>query len=229
MSARAALLAHIRTESTGWVGCRSEDLGMTRPPMPRLRRVSPDSLGWTRRRCGKGFTYLDEHGRRLSAVDVARCRALVIPPAWQDVWICPAPNGHIQALGTDVAGRRQYLYHPAWREQRDQAKHARVIDVAGRLPAARAMVAKDLAQRGMPRARALALAFRLLDIGFFRIGGEDYAEENGSYGLATIERQHVRIDGDQVVFDYVAKSGQQRLVLVEDAAVLDAVRTLLRR
>ena len=197
--------------------------------MPRLRRVSPDSPGWTRRRRGRGFVYLDEHGHRLAADDVARCKALVIPPAWQEVWICPAPNGHIQAVGTDEAGRRQYLYHPVWREPRDQAKHARVVEVAGRLPAARAAVAKDLAQSGMPRDRALALAFRLLDIGFFRVGGEGYTEENGSYGLATIERQHVRLDGDQVVFDYVAKSGQERLVVIEDAAVLDAVRTLLRR
>ena len=197
--------------------------------MPRLRRVSPDKPGWTRRRHGKGFTYLDEDGRRLAVTDVARIKALVIPPAWEDVWICPAPNGHIQAVGTDVAGRRQYLYHPTWREQRDEAKHVRVVDVAARLPAARSTVADHLALPGMPKERALALAFRLLDIGFFRIGGEGYAEENGSYGLATIEQQHVRIDGDAVVFDYVAKSGQARLVAVEDAAVVDAVRTLLRR
>ena len=197
--------------------------------MPRLRRVSPDKPGWTRRRHGKGFTYLDEDGRRLAVTDVARIKALVIPPAWEDVWICPAPNGHIQAVGTDVAGRRQYLYHPTWREQRDEAKHVRVVDVAARLPAARSTVADHLALPGMPKERALALAFRLLDIGFFRIGGEGYAEENGSYGLATIEQQHVRIDGGAAVFDYVAKSGQARLVAVEDAAVVDAVRTLLRR
>jgi DNA topoisomerase-1 len=197
--------------------------------MPRLRRVSPDSPGWTRRRRGKGFTYVDEHGQPLSADDVARVKALVIPPAWRDVWICPAPNGHIQAIGTDVAGRRQYLYHPAWREQRDEAKHARVVEVAARLPSARTTVAKHLATSGMPKERALALAFRLLDIGFFRVGGEGYTEENGSYGLATIEQQHVRIKGDQVVFDYVAKSGQERLVVVEDDAVVAAVRPLLRR
>ena len=105
--------------------------------MPRLRRVSPDTPGWARRRRGKGFVYLDEHGQPLGAEDRARCKALVIPPAWEDVWICPAPNGHIQAVGTDAAGRRQYLYHPVWREQRDKAKHDRVLDVAARLPKAR--------------------------------------------------------------------------------------------
>ena len=161
--------------------------------MPRLRRVSPDSPGWSRRRHGKGFTYLDEAGRRLPPADVTRVKALVIPPAWDDVWICPAPTGHIQAVGTDVAGRRQYLYHPAWREQRDEAKHGRVVDVAARLPAARSTVATHLARSGMPKERAMALAFRLLDVGLFRVGGEGYAEENGSYGLATIEQQHVHI------------------------------------
>ena len=145
------------------------------------------------------------------------------------MWICSRPNGHIQAVGTDDAGRRQYLYHPAWREQRDEAKHARVLDVAARLPAARSVVARDLAVPGMPRQRALALAFRLLDLGLFRIGGESYAEANDSYGLATIEQRHVRIEGDDVVFEYAAKSGRQRVVAVQDEAVRQAVAVLLRR
>ncbi len=197
--------------------------------MPRFRRASPDAPGWTRRRQGRGFVFLGEHGGRLGADDVARCKALVIPPAWRDVWICPVPNGHIQALGTDVAGRRQYLYHPAWREQRNHAKYARITEVAARLPAARAKVTEHLDLPGMPRERALSLAFRLLDVGFFRVGGEGYAEENGSYGLATIEQQHVCIKGDDVIFEYVAKSGQERALAVQDDAVRDAVRTLLRR
>src|SRR5262245_9393938 len=112
--------------------------------MPRLRRVSSESPGWTRSRSGRGFDYFDEQGARLGADDVARCKALVIPPAWNDVWICPLPNGHLQAVGTDDAGRRQYLYHPAWREQRDVAKHARVLDLATRLPAARRKVTEHL-------------------------------------------------------------------------------------
>src|SRR5262245_19428368 len=135
--------------------------------MPRLRRVHPDSPGWARRRQGQGFTYVDASGALLGAEEVGRCKALVIPPAWTEVWICPAPNGHIQAVGTDDAGRRQYLYHPAWRELRDKAKHDRVLLVARRLPRARTKVAADLAQPGMPRQRALGTAFRLLDLGFF--------------------------------------------------------------
>jgi DNA topoisomerase I len=197
--------------------------------MPRLRTVSPNQPGWTRRRQGKGFVYLDEEGQRLSAEHVQRCRQLVIPPAWRDVWICPFPTGHIQAVGTDDAGRRQYLYHPVWRQKRDAAKHDRVLTVAARLPKARERVAEHLALPGMPRERALATAFRLLDLGFFRIGGEAYAEANGSYGLATIEKQHVRTEGDRIVFEYTAKSGNERLVAVADEDVRDAVRALLRR
>jgi DNA topoisomerase I len=197
--------------------------------MPRLRRVHPDSPGWTRRRKGQGFVYLDDELGPLGADDVARCKALVIPPAWTQVWICPAPSGHIQAVGTDDAGRRQYLYHPAWREQRDRAKHDRVLVVARRLPKARRLVATHLAQPGMPKERALGTAFRLLDLGFFRVGGEQYAEDNGSYGLATIEKQHVHVNGDEVVFDYPAKSGQERLIAVADRAVIAAVSELRAR
>jgi DNA topoisomerase-1 len=197
--------------------------------MSRTRRVSPDRPGWTRRRHGRGFSYFDEHGAPLAADDVNRCKALAIPPAWRDVWICPLPNGHLQALGTDDAGRRQYLYHPAWREQRDRAKFDRVLEFAKRLPKARRLAAVDLALPGMPRDRALATAFRLLDLGLFRIGGEEYAEDNDSYGLATIEKQHVRIADGSLVFEYPAKSGQERRVAVTDDDVRAAVAELLRR
>jgi DNA topoisomerase IB len=195
----------------------------------RLRRVSADDPGWTRRRHGRGFVYLDEHGERLAAADVARCRSLAIPPAWQDVWICPVPNGHLQAVGIDDAGRRQYLYHPEWRRKRDRAKHDRVLEVAARLPGARATVAEHLALPGMPKDRALATAFRLLDLGLFRVGGEAYAEENGSYGLATIEKRHVTVRADRVEFEYESKSGQLRCVAVTDPLVRDSVATLRRR
>lgn len=197
--------------------------------MTRLRRVSPSRPGWTRQRQGRGFRYLDESGRPLALDDVARCRALTIPPAWREVWICPLANGHLQAVGTDDAGRRQYLYHPAWRERRDKAKFERVLDVAARLPRARTVVHDHLALPGMPRERALGAAFRLLDLGFFRIGGEAYAEDNGSYGLATIEKQHVHIDNNSIVFEYPAKWGQERLVAVADDAVRTAVTELHRR
>jgi DNA topoisomerase IB len=196
----------------------------------RLRRISPAGPGWTRRRSGRGFVYLDENGVRIDDPDqVQRVRDLVIPPAWRNVWICPYPNGHLQAVGTDARGRRQYLYHPRWRVLRDRDKHEHMTLFARRLPAARERVAAHLALPGMPRERALAAAFRLLDLGFFRIGGEIYAEENGSYGLATLRKQHARIEGGAVVFDYVAKSGNQRMVAIADDSVLEVVRVLKRR
>ena len=158
-----------------------------------------------------------------------RCKLLVIPPAWEQVWICPAPNGHLQAVGTDDAGRRQYLYHEQWRLKRERQKHDRVLEVAARLPAARRAVAQDLQLEGMPYRRALGTAFRLLDLGFFRIGGEAYAEANNSYGLATIQKEHVSIEDGSVIFNYVAKSGQERYVALADDLVLRAVRDLLAR
>jgi DNA topoisomerase I len=197
--------------------------------VPRLRRVSPRDPGWTRRRAGKGFIYLDQLGDRLDAEQVQRCKLLVIPPAWEQVWICPVPHGHLQAVGTDDAGRRQYLYHEQWRLQRDRLKYDRVLEIAVRLPAARRAVANDLQLEGMPYERALGTAFRLLDLGFFRIGGEAYAEANNSYGLATIHKEHVSIENGSVVFNYVAKSGQERYIALADDLVRRAVRDLLAR
>jgi DNA topoisomerase IB len=153
----------------------------------------------------------------------------VIPPAWEEVWICPTPTGHIQAVGTDDAGRRQYLYHEQWRLKRDQLKHDKVLAVASRLPEARRAVAKDLQLEGMPFERALGTAFRLLDLGFFRIGGEAYAEANNSFGLATIHKEDVSIEAGSVIFNYVAKSGQERYVALADDLVRRAVRDLLAR
>ena len=198
--------------------------------MPRLRTVSPSQPGYTRRRTGKGFVYLDDCERLTDPDEIARIKALVIPPAWKDVWICKAPNGHIQAVGTDDAGRRQYLYHPVWRQQRDQAKHDRVLEVAARLPKARKRVAQDLALDGMPRERALAAAFRLLDLGFFRIGGEEYVDQNNSYGLATLCKKHVTLGrGHAVTFDYPAKSGKRRVQTLEDELVHGVIAALKRR
>lgn len=197
--------------------------------MPRLRTVSPQNPGWTRRRAGKGFVYLDHTGTRLDDEGVQRCRLLVIPPAWEEVWISPAPNGHIQAVGTDDAGRRQYRYHEQWRIKRDASKHDRVLEVAARLPKARKVVAGHLALDGMPYERALGTAFRLLDLGFFRIGGETYAESNQSFGLATVLKEHVSIEDGSVVFDYVAKSGKERYIALGDAAVVSAVTALKKR
>ena len=167
--------------------------------------------------------------RTLGPEESERCRLLVIPPAWEQVWICPAPNGHIQAVGTDDAGRRQYLYHEQWRLKRDKSKHDRVLEVAAKLPLARRRVAKHLRLEGMPYERALGTAFRLLDLGFFRIGGEAYAESNQSYGLATIHKEHVSLEGRSVVFDYIAKSGKERYIALGDDLVRAAVEELLAR
>ena len=163
--------------------------------MPRLRRTSPDQPGWTRRRAGRGFVYLDEAGNRLPEEDAQRVRDLVIPPAWTDVWICPYANGHLQAVGTDDAGRRQYLYHPDWRARRDSEKFDRMLTFGKALTRARERVLADLGREGMPLERACAAAVRLLDLGYFRIGNDVYADENGSFGLTTLERRHVRQAG----------------------------------
>lgn len=173
--------------------------------------------------------YLDEDGRRLDAELSIRCRSLAIPPAWEDVWICSYVNGHLQAVGTDAAGRRQYLYHQQWRDRRDADKFERVRELAGRLPQARRTAGADLGLDGMPRDRALATAFGLLDHGLFRIGGEDYAEEHGSFGLATLRREHVTLAGGGARFEYVAKSGVDRVVVVSDPALVRAVTMMRRR
>ena len=206
-------------------------MGGTTVKKVRLRRARVDAPGLARRRAGRGWVYLDPDGVRvLDPEVVARCKSLVIPPAWKEVWICPIPNGHIQAVGTDDAGRRQYLYHPAWRASRDAAKHERVLDLARRLPAARRQVTIDLARPGMPRERALAVAFRLLDLGFFRVGGETYAQNNGSFGLATLRKDHVRIGRDgRLTFEYRAKSGQLRHLILADPGLVEPLTMLRRR
>lgn len=196
----------------------------------RLRNVSPNDRGWTRKRVGRGFAYLDSDGQRLPAAEVERIRGLVIPPAWQEVWICPRPNGHIQVVGTDAAGRRQYLYHPEWRRKRDEAKFDRVLYVAARLPQARVRVLADLqTDNGLSRERVLATAVRLIDVGYFRIGSDVYADEHGSYGLTTLECRHVRKKGDALLFSFVGKSGIQHDIEVDDSSTLEVVQQLRRR
>ncbi len=197
--------------------------------MVRLRTVSPDSPGWTRRRAGRGFTYLDEEGARLPAEDVERVRSLAIPPAWRDVWICPRPNGHLQAVGTDDAGRRQYLYHPEWRRRQDELKFERIVDASRLLPRARRRVAGDLRLEGMPWERACATAVRMLDLGYFRIGHDVYTDVNGSFGLTTLERQHVRSVKGGLRFCFVGKSGVEQELTIEDGDVTAALRTMRRR
>ncbi len=196
--------------------------------MARLRRSDLRAPGITRQRRGTGFAYLLPGGRRAGPEERARCRALVIPPAWREVWICPHPNGHIQAVGVDDAGRRQYIYHEAWTESRSAAKHARVAELARRLPEARRRLARDLAARGNRRERVIALALTLLDEGLFRTGGEQYARDNESYGISTLLRSHVRVSGGTAHFTFPAKSSQLREVSVEHAPVVAAVSALKR-
>lgn len=197
--------------------------------MPRLRRTSPQEPGWTRRRSGRGFVYLDADGARLPEEEVARIRALAIPPAWRDVWITPYVNGHLQAVGTDDAGRRQYLYHPQWRARRDAEKFDRVLDFGVALGRARPAILGELALDGMPLARACATAVRLLDLGCFRIGDDVYADRHGSFGLTTLERAHVKRAGDALVFRFIGKSGVAHRIEIADAPVVAAIESMRRR
>ncbi len=199
------------------------------PAMPRLRRTSPDQPGWTRRRAGSGFAYYDQHGHRLGGEDVLRVKQLVIPPAWREVWITPHDDGHLQAVGTDDAGRRQYLYHPDWRARRDAEKFDRMLEFGASLVEARQSVVADLGREGMPLERSCAVAVRLLDLGYFRIGNDVYADTHGSFGLTTLERRHVRRQQDRLVFTFTGKSGVDHRIEIDDATVVDAVETMRRR
>ena len=196
---------------------------------PALTRSDLAGPGIRRRRCGRGFRYTAPGGAPPNAVALARIKGLVIPPAWEDVWICPAPDGHIQAVGTDDAGRRQYLYHPRWRERRDREKFDRMLEFGRALPRIRSVVGRHLRGRGLRRERVLAAATRLIDLGFFRAGGEEYAARNGSFGLATIRRDQVTCSKGEITFDYTAKSGRHREQAVVDGDVYGLVRSLRRR
>jgi DNA topoisomerase I len=197
----------------------------------RLRRSDPSGPGHTRVRRGSGFSYRDASGAAIRDPDeILRIKELVIPPAWRDVWICPDPLGHLQATGTDAAGRRQYLYHPRWREQRDRRKFDHMLDFATQLPRLRRRILRTLRTEGeLDRERVLAAAIRLLDVGLFRIGSEQYADEEGGVGLATVTKAHVHLRDGEVVFDYVGKSGKHQRQAVRDPAVGEVVRALKRR
>lgn len=199
-----------------------------------LARVDPAAPGWSRRWRGRGFSYHDERGQLLTSPEALdRIRALAIPPAWRDVWISPLDDGHIQAVGTDDAGRRQYRYHDEWRRARDAAKHQRVLALGRRLPKVRLEVMHRLAEPGLGQRRILAAAVRMLDIGVFRAGGEQYAptcdDDEGSFGLATLRREHVRLHRGAIVIDYVAKGGISRTLELRDQTLHRVVGSLLRR
>jgi DNA topoisomerase I len=196
----------------------------------RLRRSVVSGPGLRRVRRGRGFSYHDSDGHVLTNQGtLERIQDLVIPPAWKNVWISPHPNGHIQAVGTDAAGRRQYLYHEKWQEERSEEKFDRVLEMSTALPDMRRRIAADLRRRGLERDRVLALALHLLDLGYFRAGGEQYADENNSFGIATLRCDHVTLQRQAIEFDYPAKSGVRRTLTIDDPEVVRSVRSLLRR
>ena len=200
--------------------------------MQRLRRSDCSKPGIVRRRRGRGFSYhWAETGQRISDPEMLqRISDLVLPPAWEQVWICPVANGHLQAVGTDAAGRKQYRYHDDWRRRRDNEKFDQMLDFARALPALRAAVEHHLATEGLGRDRVLACAVRLLDRGFFRIGAEIGRSEDGeTFGLTTMRKQHVTIAGDTIVFEYEAKGGKHQVQAVVDRAARAIITALKRR
>jgi len=197
--------------------------------VPGLTRSDPRSPGITRVRAGDGFGYRDPSGADVTdAATLLRIRGLALPPAWTAVWISPDPLGHIQATGVDSRGRTQYRYHQLWREQRDVEKFAHMLRFADALPTLRTATLHDLSHRALDRGRVVASAVRLIDLGLFRIGGERYAELDHHYGATTLEKRHVSVRRDGIVFDYIAKEGKRRAITVTDPAVRSTVRALAR-
>ena len=198
--------------------------------MPRLRRVDCSAAGIRRVGRGRGFSYEEDDGTTIHDREVLeRIRELAIPPAWKEVWICPHPNGHIQATGEDAAGRKQYLYHPTWRENRDREKFAEMETFAKSLPTMRERTEADLARRGLVRDRVLACSVRLLDLGFFRIGSERYTEENETFGLSTLRRKHVTVSGGAAIFKYKAKGARDHDQPIADPLVVPTIKALKDR
>ena len=205
------------------------DFETYRCAMARLRRSRPDAEGLRRVKRGRGFAYVDAAGRPAHNDDLERIAALVIPPAWTDVWICADPFGHLQATGIDAAGRRQYVYHAKWRAHRDRAKFAGMLTFAQALAAARPRINAALDAGDLDEEHVSALCVWLLDQGLFRVGGETYAQDNGTHGLATLKREHAVVRGDDVAFSYTAKGGIPREITITDARCARAISTMKRR
>ena len=201
----------------------SVDVAMPAPP--GLRYVCDAGPAITRRRAGKGFVYFDAKGRRVANPDtLKRIRSLVIPPAWQDVWICASTNGHIQATGRDAKGRKQYKYHAEYREAREQSKYEHLFAFAAALPTIRAKVAEHMNLRGLPREKVLATVVHLLERTLIRVGNDEYAKNNQSYGLTTLRSDHVEVEGSEVRFQFVGKSGKEWSLAMRDRRVARIVR-----
>jgi len=200
----------------------------TAPDIPEgLSWCNDDSLGFSRRRSGKGFSYRDRDGEPIrDARTLDRIRALAIPPAWTEVWICPRANGHIQATGRDLKGRKQYRYHPDWTRHAANAKFDRLAAFARQLPKLRERVEQDLSRRGPCREKVLATAVRLLEITLIRVGNVEYARQNRSFGLTTLHKRHLEVDGAALTFEFRGKSGKDHRISVRDQRLARALRTL---
>jgi DNA topoisomerase-1 len=190
-----------------------------------LRYVTDAQKGIRRQRCGHGFRYYSSEGRIIrQRHTLKRIDSLVIPPAWTDVWICPLDHGHLQATGRDERGRKQHLYHSRWRETRDQTKFERLIDFARALPFIRRRLKRDLAREGLCREKVLATVVRLLEISLIRVGNDEYARDNKSYGLTTMKDRHAKVRGAKIKFHFRGKSGKEHIVEVEDRRIARIVR-----
>ena len=190
-----------------------------------LRYVSDDRPGIGRRRSGTGFSYVQPDGHRLAdRAAIKRIRSLAIPPAWQEVWICPFADGHLQATGRDARGRKQYRYHPSFREVRETTKYKHLIAFAGALPTLRRRVCQHMALRGLPRAKVLATVVYLLDTTLIRIGNDNYARQNKSFGLTTLQNRHVNVEGSEVRFRFVGKSGKPWFARIRNRRVAKIIR-----
>jgi DNA topoisomerase I len=193
---------------------RAAGLVYTRDDKPGLRRI----------RNGRAFRYVDTRGKPVKPLDLKRIRSLVIPPAWKDVWICPDPRGHLQATGRDARGRKQYRYHPKWRKVRDETKYGRLIQFGHVLPAIRRRTDADLRRRGLPRPKVLAAVVRLLEKTFIRVGNDEYARDNRSFGLTTMRDGHVKVSGSTVRFFFRGKSGVEHELKLDDRRLARIVK-----
>lgn len=190
-----------------------------------LRYVSDIMPGIRRKKAGSGFSYVNPEGKTIKdAGELARIRSLAIPPAYVDVWICPQPTGHIQATGRDARGRKQYRYHPKWRETRDETKFGRILTFSEVLPRIRQGVERDLSRQGLPREKVLATVVQLLDCTGIRIGNDEYARANRSFGLTTLRDRHVEISGSSIRFEFRGKSGKSHSVSLSDRRLARIVR-----
>jgi DNA topoisomerase I len=220
-SRAAARTAATTTTTTATATTASDD----RATLGGLRYCGDDRPGIRRRRAGRGFSYRDPDGRTIRDPDaIARIRSIVIPPAWTDVWICPWPNGHLQATGRDARGRKVYRYHQRYRRRRDGAKFERLIAFATALPNIREQVDRDLGRRGLPREKVVAAVVRLLELTLIRVGNDEYARLNRSFGLTTLRDRHANVDGSAITFRFRGKSGQQHEVGLRDRRLAGVVR-----